>query len=112
MNKPNKLLVFRKVLPEFIRACYKESPDILALQVQTVQPERVGVNSAFLWDVIVSNEQFFSFVCTVELGTPEHETKPLTKQCIHRLKCILLNLIELDCYIADGYCACVNRRML
>ena len=68
MNKPNKLLVCRKVLPEFIRACCKKSPDILGLYAQTVQPERVGVNSAFLWDVIVSNEQFVSFVCTVELG--------------------------------------------
>ena len=106
MNKPNKLLVCRKVLPEFIRACYKKSPDILGLYAQTVQPERVGVNSAFLWDVIVSNEQFFSFVCTVELGTPEHETKPLTKQCIHMLKCILLNLMELDYYSRWLLCMC------
>ena len=106
MNKPNKHLVCRKVLPEFIRACYKKSPDILGLYAQTVQPEHVGVNSAFLWYVIVSDEQFVSSVCTVELGTPEHETKPLTKLCIHRLKCILLNLMELDYYSRWLLCMC------
>ena len=56
MDKP---LVCRKVLPRFIRACFKKGPDILGLQVQTVQPELVGVNLVDLWNfmsVIVSSE--------------------------------------------------------
>ena len=44
----DKPLVCRKVLPGFIRACFKNGPDLLALQVQTIQPELVGVISAFL----------------------------------------------------------------
>ena len=65
MDKPNKPLVCRKVLPEFIRACFKNGPDILGLPVQTVQPELVGVNSVCLWNfmsVIVSSEQLDSYV--------------------------------------------------
>ena len=48
VDKPSKYLVCRKVLSKFIRACYKKSPDILRLHAQTVQPELVGVISAFL----------------------------------------------------------------
>ena len=62
MDKPNKHLVCRKVLPRFIRACFKNGPDILGLQVQ---PELVGVNLVCLWNfmsVIVSSEQLVSYV--------------------------------------------------
>ena len=62
MDKP---LVCRKVLPEFIRARFKNGPDILALQVQTMQPELVGVNLVCLCNfmsVIVSSEQLVSYV--------------------------------------------------
>jgi len=65
MDKPNKHLVCRKVLPIFIRACFKNGPDILGLQVQTIQPELVGVNLVCLWNfmsVIVFSEQLVSYV--------------------------------------------------
>ena len=60
-----KPLVCRKVLPRFIRACFENGPDILGLQVQTIQPELVGVNSVCLWNfmsVIVSSDQLVSYV--------------------------------------------------
>ena len=42
----------------------RAGPDILALQVQTVQPELVGVNLVCPWDwrsIILPNEQFVSY---------------------------------------------------
>ena len=65
MDRPNKPLICRKVLPRFIRAYFKKGPDILGLQVQTVQPELVGVNSVCLLNfmsVIVSSEQLDSYI--------------------------------------------------
>ena len=65
MNKPTKFLVCRKVLPNLLEHVTKRAgPDILALQVQTVQPELVGVNLVCLWDwrsIILPNEQFVSY---------------------------------------------------
>ena len=43
---------------KFIGACYKKGPDILALQVQTVQPELVGVN---LWVGVPAEFEVYNF---------------------------------------------------
>ena len=65
MKKPTKFLVCRKVLPNLLEHVTKRAgPDILALQVQTVQPELVGVNLVCLWNlrsIILPNEQFVSY---------------------------------------------------
>ena len=65
MNKPTKFLVCRKVLPNLLEhVATRAGPDILALQVQTVQPELVGVNLVCLWNlrsIILPNEQFVSY---------------------------------------------------
>ena len=66
MNKPTKFLVCRKVLPNLLEHVTKRAgPDILALQVQTEQPELVGVNLVCLRNlrsIIVSSEQLVSYV--------------------------------------------------
>ena len=60
-----KRLVCRKVLQNLLELVTKRAgPDILALQVQTVQPELVGVNLVCLWNlksIILPNEQFVSY---------------------------------------------------
>ena len=52
IGQVDKPLVCRKVLPGFIRACFKNGPDVLGLQVQAIQPELVGVNLVCLWNFI------------------------------------------------------------
>ena len=65
MDKPNKLLVCRKVLPNLLEHVTKRAgPDILGLYAQTVQPELVGVNLVYPWNlrsIIVPNVQFVSY---------------------------------------------------
>ena len=56
MKKLSKFLVCRKVLPDLLEHV---SPNILAFQVQTVQPELVGVNLVCLRNlrsIILPNE--------------------------------------------------------
>ena len=69
MNKPTKFLVCRKVLPNLLEHFTKRAgPDILALQVQTVQPELVGVNLVCLWDWRSIIYLMSNLFLTMELG--------------------------------------------
>ena len=77
MDKPRKYLVCRKVLPKFIEACCKKSPDILRFHAQTVQPE-LGVPVEFY--VIVSNEQFVSYYGIRHIIS--HEQNHFIKKCV------------------------------
>ena len=64
MDKSKKTFGLQESTAKFIGACYKKGPDILALQVQTVQPELVGVNLVCLQNlrsITLPNEQFVSY---------------------------------------------------
>ena len=63
-NQTNLWFV-EKYCQDLLEHVSKNGPDILGLQVQTIQPELVGVNSVCLWNfmsVIVSSEQLDSYV--------------------------------------------------
>ena len=99
MKKPTKFLVCRKVLPNLLEHVTKRAgPDILALQVQTVQ---LGVNLVCLQNlrsVILPNEQFVSYYGIRHIVSHETKSRSAYTSSLYPLQVYRYEIGEVDFY--------------